>query len=365
MRLMPSTLDLYIARRFVLAIAATFLFCSFLIFVIDLVELLRQSGKKGAVPGWSIALITLLRLPAYTEFLLAFAVLAGSIGTLLLLARKSELSVIRASGMSAWQFLRPGIVVAIVLGILSVTLFNPLAARARGEADRMFGEYFSRDSNLLSAGSAGSWLRQDGIDGQSVLTAASATKGGLELRGVTAFIFDGDGRFRERVDAAQATLKEGFWQLQNVTVARPAERVENHPTYLIATFLTPERVQDALGKAIAISFWDLPGLIEVAEKAALSTDRLQIQYELLLSRPLLCLAMVLLAATVSLRSFRSGGIQTMVMTGLVGGFGFFLVAEISRQIGTAGLVPPWVAVWAPVTLAILVATTVLLHQEDG
>ena len=84
-----------------------------------------------------------------------------------------------------------------------------------------------------------------------------------------------------------------------------------------------------------------------------------------MSRPLLCLAMVLLAATVSLRSFRSGGIQTMVVTGMLGGFGFFLFAEVSRQLGVAGIAPPWAAVWMPVLLTILISTTVLLHQEDG
>jgi lipopolysaccharide export system permease protein len=134
---------------------------------------------------------------------------------------------------------------------------------------------------------------------------------------------------------------------------------------LLSTYLSPERVSDALGKAIAVSFWELPGLIEVAEKAKLSTDGLELQYELLLSRPFLCLVMVLLAATVSLKSFRSGGIQTMVVTGMIGGFGFFLLAEISRQLGAAGLVAPRVAVWFPITLALVATTTVLLHQEDG
>jgi lipopolysaccharide export system permease protein len=75
--------------------------------------------------------------------------------------------------------------------------------------------------------------------------------------------------------------------------------------------------------------------------------------------------MVLLAATVSLRSFRSGGIQTMVITGLVGGLGFFLLAEVSRQIGVAGLVPAWAAIWLPVVLLLVVSASVLLHQEDG
>ena len=116
---------------------------------------------------------------------------------------------------------------------------------------------------------------------------------------------------------------------------------------------------------IAVSMWQLPSLIEVAEKAGLSAARYKMQYALLISRPMLLMAMVILAATVSLRSFRSGGTQTMVVTGMVGGIGFFLLTEVSRQVGVAGLVSAATAAWMPISLALLVSITVLLHQEDG
>ena len=103
----------------------------------------------------------------------------------------------------------------------------------------------------------------------------------------------------------------------------------------------------------------------MADKAGLSSVPYRIQYELLLARSFLLMAMVLLAATVSLGSFRSGNIQTMIVVGMLGGFGFFLILEVSRQLGVAGLAPPAIAVWVPVVAASLVSLTVLLHQEDG
>ena len=359
-----STLSLYIAKRFLIAIFGVFALCSALIFMIDFVELLRQAGKYGSVPAWLLAWITLLRLPAYTEILLPFAVLVGSIGALLMLARKSELAVMRAGGMSVWQFLRPALFTALCLGILSTIAFNPLAAGARDHAEDIYAEAFDRELKLLGKGS-GTWLRQDGPDGQSVLGAAAVHAAGTELRSVSAFVYDKSGKFSERVDASTASLKDGFWILKDAVVSGAGRQAEKFPTYLLSTYLSPERVADAFGTVISLSFWELPNLIYVSEKAGISATNFRIQYGLLLSRPLLCVAMVFLAATVSLRSFRSGGIQTMVMTGMAGGFGFFLFAEISRQIGSAGLAPVWAAVWIPVLLAILVSVTVLLHQEDG
>ena len=355
----------YLARRFTLTIAATFGLCCLLIFMIDIVELLRTAGKYGRVPSFEIATMALLRLPAYTEILLPFCVLVGAIGALLLLSRKSELTVMRAAGMSAWQFIRPGMTVALIIGLLSIALYNPLAAWARAESERRFANAFGREASVLRTEGGGSWLRQDGPDGPSVLTAATASPNGRNLQVVTFLQFDRQGRFLERVDGKSAILADGHWSIERAVVTRVAREPELHDVYLVSTWLTPEHATDALGKSAAISFWELPTLIEVTEKAGLSANRFRVQHETLLVRPWLLTVMVLLAATVSLRSFRGGGIQTMVILGMVGGFGFFLLSEISRQVGASGLAPPFLAVWVPVAVACCGALTVLLHQEDG
>lgn len=361
----PRLLRRYLAARFAIAMIGTFVLCALLIFMIDIVELLRQAGKFGRVPSLAIAWMALLRLPAYTEALLPFCVLVGAIGTLLQFNRKSELTVMRAAGMSAMQFVRPGLVVAFTLGLLSVAVYNPVAAWSRGESERLFAEAFGREMAVLRSEEDGAWLRQEGADGASVLNAAAANSSGQLLQKVMFLQFDASGRFFERIDGKSAALKDGYWEVSDAIVSRTGQKPEMYGVYTVSTALSPERVADALGSAITVSFWELPGLIEVTEKAGLSSHRFRVQYALLLTRPLLLLVMVLLAATVSLRSFRSGGIQTMVAAGLIGGFAFFLFAEISRQVGIAGLAPPMLAVGAPVVLGLCGALVVLLHLEDG
>ncbi|MBS0250422.1 MAG: LPS export ABC transporter permease LptG [Proteobacteria bacterium] len=355
----------YIGKMFLVAITTTLAVCAMLIFMIDFVELLRQSSKFGNVPTHTLVFIAMLRLGAYVEFLLGFAVLVGALAALLHLNRKSELAVMRAGGMSVWQFLVPGLMVGLLIGLLGVTVYNPLAAKGRAKSEKVFAKAFGNDNNLLRAQGGGSWIRQDGVDGESVLGAAAASNRGLTLTGVMILAYDRKGHFSERVDASEAELKDGYWELKDAWVSRLGQQPEKFKSYLVSTYLTPDRVQEALGTVFSVSFWDLPELIQAADKAGLSTERLRVQYQSLLVRPLLCMAMVLLAATVSLRSFRSGGIQTMVTTGMIGGVGFFLFSEIARQIGIAGLAPAWVAAWVPVMLVLIISTTVLLHQEDG
>lgn len=359
------TLSRYITRRFLVSIGGAFALCAGLIFMIDFVEMLRQAGKYGGAGLPIVAWITLLRLPAYSEVLLTFAVLVGSIATFVNLARSSELAVMRAGGMSAWQFLSPGLWVAFWLGILAVTVYNPLSAMARSEAENLHAEVFGQSSNFLSQQSGLPWMRQDGNDGPSVIWAANVTEGGLKLGQVRILQFDRQNKFVERINGKTATLQDGYWIVENGWVVRPGEPPQDFTTYAVPTYLSPDRVQDAMGSVRSLSFWELPTIIELAERAGLTSAPYHVQYQMLLSRPFLLALMVLLAGTVSLKSFRSGGIQTMVVFGIIGGVSFFLLVEVSRQIGVAGLVAPWVAVWVPIMAAFAFATTIILHLEDG
>ena len=119
----------------------------------------------------------------------------------------------RAGGMSVWQFLRPGILVAFRRRA-DGDRFQPAGGRRADRAESLFAEAFGKESNLLRSTSGSSWLRQNGADGQSVISAALATNRGLTLHGVTVFIFDNEGHFVERVDGERADLREGFWEVQ-------------------------------------------------------------------------------------------------------------------------------------------------------
>ena len=145
---------------------------------------------------------------------------------------------------------------AFVLGIFSSTAFNPLAAHARDQAERLYAEAFGRESTALGSKGAGPWLRQDGLDGQSILSAASARRRGTELTSVTAFVYDKGGSFTERIDATRATLQEGFWVLKEA-VQFDRERVLTQ-TWLDYPILTFEEAPQV--EVTVINRPDLPPL---------------------------------------------------------------------------------------------------------
>jgi lipopolysaccharide export system permease protein len=255
--------------------------------------------------------------------------------------------------------------VAFLLGVLFVTLYNPLAAAARGEAERLYAQAFDKEDTLLKTKNAGAWLREDGADGPSVLHAMRSSNQGLELTGVTIFQYAPDQNPTERIEARKATLKDGRWELEDAWVSAVGSEPNLYKNYLVSTYLTPTQVRDTLGTEYSISFWDLPNFIEIAERAGLPATQYRVQYQLLLSRPFLLMTMVLIAATCSLRAFRFGNVQLNALGGIAAGFAFFILAEVSRNFAMAGLTSALAAAWVPVIIAASLALTVLLYKEDG
>src|SRR5262249_42939384 len=199
----------------------------------------------------------------------------------------------------------------------------------------------------------------------SILSAKTSREQGVVLNGVTVLVFDGDGHFLHRIEAASALLQAGNWRLTDARIlasgALPVERA----TYLLPTSLTQEQVRESFATPETVPFWQIPSYIDLAERAALVAARYQLQYQLLLARPFLLAAMVLLAAAVSLRFFRFGGVQKMILFGVTAGFALYVLSKITEDLSKAQLMHPVVAAWLPAFIGAFIGFVVLLHQEDG
>ena len=198
-----------------------------------------------------------------------------------------------------------------------------------------------------------------------MIHATGREEGGI-IDGVTFYIFDQANRFQRRVEADTAILTPGKWRLTNVHELVPDHQVVAYETLELATDLTAEQVnQTFAATADTVSFWRLSAAIALANAAGLDANEYRLQYQTLLARPVLLLAMVLIAATVSLRFARFGGIGWMILGGIGAGFVLYVVTKIAKDLGNAGLVDPSAAAWSPAVIGMLIGFSVLLNQEDG
>ncbi len=357
---LPGVLWLYIARRFAIAICLMVIGVVAIVFLVEFVELIR---RFGAAPGFTALTglqLALMRTPTIFEDVLPFAFLFGSILCLLQLSKRLELVVARATGVSAWEFLSAPIVIAIVFGALSVTAINPLTISLKTKANRLEVSLAGNSKRDVEY-----WFRQDGRAGASIMRARGADTAELRLIDVTAFLFNAGGGFREKIEAREATFKGGQWRLTDTIVTSTGQAPAVRPLYTLDTYLSAEELRRTLTRPDALSIWSLPSFINTAARTGLNTDRFRLAFHALLARPLLLVAMVMIAATVSLRLFRQGGTGQLVLTGIAAGFLLYVLTKIISDLGGNGIVNPTLAAWGPSIIALTFGATALLYLEDG
>jgi len=358
-----KTLGLYFARQFAVLVIAIFLFFFLLVFVITYLEFFTRTLGAQDFDPTKVFLLTLYRVPSICEDILPFTTLFGAIAAFVLANRRLEVVIARAAGISAWQFLLPACIVGLLVGIFATTVYNPISTELRAVSDQIRTSITEKRSRRADAGPV--WIRQAAEGRESIIGAMKSSDDGMTLSDVTAFVFDENGAFAERIDAATARYTPGEWQIEDALVTRLEKQPRKEASYRLPTTLSPSQVRETFDNLDATSFWELPGLIDTARRAGLPSSRYELRYNTLLSRPIVLLAMVLIAAIVSLRFSRSREVGNMIMAGVGVGFMLYVVSKIAWDLGSGGIVPPPLAAWLPAIVTVLIGATALLHLEDG
>lgn len=358
------TLYRYLARQFFWSVVVVFCSFSLLAFSIDVVELLNRTAGRG-VDTTTVVGMALLQLPQLNQKLLPFSLLLGGMSCFVRLSRNQELVTTRAAGVSAWDFLAPPLVVALLLGVLHVTVMTPVAARMLSQFSTLEAKYIKGEDSQLSISSNGLWLRQ-GEDGeQSVIHALRVTNQGVHLDDVIFFLYGSDDRLRGRIDAGSADLIDGAWIIKQAHVSGSDGQVKFHDRYVMKTTLTRARILESFAPPETLSFWELPAFIASAQNAGFTTVRYRLYLYSLLALPAMFVAMVFMAASFSLRVSRSGGLGRVVLKGALCGFGVYFFSEMVTALGRSSILPVALAATAPALAAILVGMALVFHQEDG
>jgi lipopolysaccharide export system permease protein len=252
-----------------------------------------------------------------------------------------------------------------LFGAIATVAYNPIAATMHERSKRLEEQMLDESPSALQASTSGFWVRQKSPDGAAIINAQTSREQGSSLGTVTVYTFNKDGAFQERIEARTAELRDGYWRLDDTHIYSPIRPPQAANTYRLNSNLTLAQVRESFATPETVPFWDLPSYIQMADRAGLAAAGYRLQYDELLARPFLLCAMVLLAAAVSLRFFRFGGVQKMVLSGISAGFTLFVLQKITEDMSKAELMAPVVAAWVPVLIGGLTGFVALLYQEDG
>jgi len=191
-KILPKTISFYLFKKFLFNFLIVL--CSLLavIFIFDLVELLRRAADDNILSFQDVALLSLLKLPEVGQQVFTFAILFTAIFVFWQLTKKHELVILRSAGLSIWQFIMPVILCAFLIGVVKITMINPLSVLLVERYEVLEAQYFNKKSSPISLSDQGLWMRQETEQESVILYAKEIKLPSWELKEVILFFFNTD-----------------------------------------------------------------------------------------------------------------------------------------------------------------------------
>ena len=363
MKISP-TFSRYIGLTYIYSFLGLLLIMMGIVYMFDTIELLRRAeGKELGL--MFVFQMGLLKLPQVSLQLIPFAILFSSIFTFWKLTKNNELVVARAAGFSVWHFLTPVLGTALVIGVLKIVALNPLSAVLLSRYEHLNHLYLKADSTLIDMQESGLWLRQkEANNNEIIFFAREFNPKKWALKDITLFILH-DKKLLERYDAVTGNIGDNAWvfrQTMKHDFKNPPQIIDQ---FVLETSVTTDDINESFASADTISFWNMPTFINSLESLGFPTTKFRIFYNALLADPILFMAMVFLAAGVSLRPPRHGKIFLMVSSGVVIGFLVFIADNFLQAWGLSETIPPFVAGWAAPLITLVFGVSVMLYREES
>jgi lipopolysaccharide export system permease protein len=354
-----SVLDRYVVRAIlgaVLLVVAVVLVLGALFVFIDQQSDIGTGHYTALAAFW----YTLLNLPQLAYELLPIMALIGSLLGLGSLARGSELTVIRATGVSVGRLagiaLSAGLILVIIEVLLGEFLAPPLQQAAREH------KAFSKLSNVSFGGGSGAWVR----DGDLILNVAGQS-GQRQFGSMQIFELSPQHRLLALGHAAHATAgAKGKWLLADYTESRFVDdTVTATPSgqRLLESNVSAGFLGLAIEDPKQLTSRALWRLIRYFQSNALDTREYLFAFWSRIARTVAIAFTVLLAIPFVLGSLRAAGAGTRMMMGLILGIGFFLLQRLIESGTVVFNLNPVVLAWLPTALLAVVTVGLLARAR--
>lgn len=366
---MFGTLDRYIGRSILLTSLLVLLTLVSLASIFAFISELDDVGKGSYTVG-SAAQYIFLTIPGKIYLLFAPAVLLGSLLGLGALASNSELTVMRAAGISGGRIIRAVLATGVVLMLLVALIGETVMPKTEQIAEEL--RLTALEKQLSVRGSRGLWLKSN-----DKFVNIGTVMPDFTLIDISVHQFEGN-ILVLALTAARALSESNDWLLQDIKLTRfkdgqtEYEQIEsiywsdflrrNSDTELIngVKKTNTALVSSDVLKTISISpeslsAVDLYEQVGYLQDNQLDSRRIELAFWVKIASPLSTLVMLMLSLPFVFSSQRSGGAGQKIFTGIILGILYALLNRLLTQLGLANGLAPALSALLPLMLFLLIA----------
>ena len=354
----PRLLDLYVTGRFVRILILAFAALLGLYYIGQFIEL-AEKLFKGNATGAMLVTFLAYSTPQFVAYLVPVATLVAVLGTIGALTRTSELTVMRACGISLYRMALPLVVISLILSGGLFILEERVLARANRVADELNDLIRGRASRTLNVANR-NWLA--GEDGR-IYYFAFFDRSRSSLFALSIYDTTNDPyRLDAHTFVRDAVYVDEAWQVSDGWVQRfggpdsASRRELGREPLALAPIEDFERAQV---DASLMTFGEQRRHVIELRDSGYFTAPEEVALHHKLAFPLVTLVMTLLAVPFGVTTGRHGALYGIGLV-IALAFGYYLLTTVFMAAGAAGLLPAMLAAWAANLLFLAAAGYLIL-----
>lgn len=349
----------YLAREVTGAILLVLVAFLALFGFFDMINEVKSVGKGAYQLHHAVAFV-LLRMPGRVYELMPVAVLIGTLYALSTLARHSELTVLRASGMSTKNLLSNLMMVAAVFGAVTFVIGEVVAPPSERAAQQM--RLQERGKAVGQDLRSGLWVK-DERSFINVRTVLPDTR----LQGVRIYDFDQKARLRSVTEAEEGVyVPPASWRLSGVVrtnISDDRAELVKMPDMEWRSALNPDILSVLMVSPERMSLLHLSSYTRHLSENKQKTQRYDIAMWKKVIYPLAALVMVALALPFGYTHDRVSGVSLKIFSGVMIGVLFHMLNGLFSNLGAINSWSPFLSAIAPSALFILAAVGMIWWFE--
>jgi LPS export ABC transporter permease LptG/LPS export ABC transporter permease LptF len=358
---MPSLIDRYISRLYVRVAGLSFLALLGLFYISTFID---RSDKifKGQATTAMIGQLLILLTPQFIYYVIPIAALLSALVTYGLLARSSELTVMKACGISLYRTALSVVVLSLAMSAVLFGLEQRLMASANRQAEALDARIRGRQPRTLNLLNRRWVVGSDRVIYHYGLFDPQRN----EMFGLTMFAprrdqweLSSETFVRRAVFNGNAWTGESGWSQDFMTDPPKWTTIERSP---LPGMESPDYFTTEPPDAELMSVSELRQYTAELEPSGYNTTPLKVELHRKLAFPFVTLVMSLLAVPFGISAGRHGALYGIGL-GIVIALSYWVLISAFIAIGKAGLLTPVLAGWAPNILVVGLAAYLFLRAR--
>lgn len=341
-------LDRYIAGVVISATGIALLVIMGLNVFFEVIRQIDDIGEGTFTLGTMLQYVA-LTLPRGLYDLFPTAALLGGLTGMGALSVNSELVAMRACGFTIWRVVRSVLQAGLLMLVVVVAIGEFVAPTAEQLAQQL--RVIALDKRIDFMGTHGLWVRDEPryIYAKKVLSSDS-------LADLSVFEFDDERHLVKVTHVNTARYKDGEWILRDVSQSILGEdqvSTSHEEKMAWPSLLTPELIGIVVLKPDNMSAPDIRQFISYLEENGQDPQQYRFAYWKRFVTPLSSLVLLFISVPFVFGSLRSGGNAQRIFIGMLAGFGFYMLNQVTGQIGLVYNLNPLVATVTPSLVVLL------------